>query len=47
MDGLAGETFLRRAALKAGLLPEAWQDPPSEMYLFLADIFSKQGARPP
>jgi AmmeMemoRadiSam system protein A len=34
-------TFLQHTALKAGLPPEAWKDPRSEMYIFSADIFSE------
>lgn len=34
-------TFLQQTCLKAGLPPETWQDPQSEIYIFSADIFSE------
>lgn len=34
-------TFLQHTALKAGLPPEAWKDPQSEVYIFSADVFSE------
>jgi AmmeMemoRadiSam system protein A len=34
-------TFLQQTCLKAGLPPEAWQDPQTEIHIFSADIFSE------
>jgi AmmeMemoRadiSam system protein A len=40
--GLDKNTFLSRCcAEKAGLAPDAWQDPDTEVLLFTADIFSE------
>jgi AmmeMemoRadiSam system protein A len=33
------EVFLSQTCLKAGLGPDAWQDPDAELYIFAADIF--------
>jgi len=33
--------FLQQTCLKAGLPPEAWQDPQCELFVFSADIFSE------
>lgn len=33
------DVFLSQTCLKAGLGPDAWQDPDSELYVFSADIF--------
>jgi len=33
------ETFLAQTCQKAGLQPDAWQDPEAELYIFSADIF--------
>ena len=38
--------FLQQTCLKAGLSPEAWRDPQSELYTFSADVFSEQEVRP-
>ena len=35
-------TFLRQTCLKAGLPPDAWEHPETEIYLFSADIFTEQ-----
>jgi AmmeMemoRadiSam system protein A len=32
-------TFLRQTCQKAGLRPDAWQDPDAQLYIFSADIF--------
>jgi AmmeMemoRadiSam system protein A len=32
-------TFLRETCRKAGLAPEAWRDPETEIFLFSADVF--------
>jgi AmmeMemoRadiSam system protein A len=34
------ETFLAHVCLKAGLLPETWKDPETEIYIFEAEVFS-------
>jgi AmmeMemoRadiSam system protein B/AmmeMemoRadiSam system protein A len=33
------ETFLEQTCLKAGLPPDAWKDPKTEIYVFSADVF--------
>jgi len=38
------ETFLRETCRKAGLAPDAWRDPETEIYLFSADVFSEDEA---
>mgnify|MGYP001767634729 CR=1 FL=1 len=34
------ESFLRETCYKAGLPPEAWKDPETEIYTFCADYFN-------
>jgi len=36
------ETFLRETCRKAGLAPDAWRDPETEIYLFSADVFGEE-----
>ncbi|NPV04256.1 MAG: AmmeMemoRadiSam system protein A [Syntrophaceae bacterium] len=36
------ETFLRETCRKAGLAPDAWRDPGTEIYLFSADVFGEE-----
>ncbi len=36
------EEFLRQTCLKAGLPPDAWKDPETEIYIFSAEIFSEK-----
>ena len=38
------ETFLRETCRKAGLAPDAWRDPDTEIYLFSADVFGEGDA---
>jgi len=38
------ETFLRETCRKAGLAPDAWRDPETEIYLFSADVFGEEQA---
>lgn len=33
------ETFLEQTCIKAGLPPDAWKDPKTEIYVFSADVF--------
>jgi AmmeMemoRadiSam system protein A len=35
-------TFLKETCRKAGLGPDAWRDPETEIYLFSADVFSEE-----
>ena len=35
------DTFLRETCRKAGLAPDAWRDPETEIYLFSADVFGE------
>jgi len=36
------DTFLRETCCKAGLAPDAWKDPETEIYLFAADVFGEE-----
>jgi len=36
------DTFLRETCRKAGLAPDAWRDPETEVYLFSADVFGEE-----
>jgi AmmeMemoRadiSam system protein A len=36
------DTFLRETCRKAGLAPDAWRDPETEIYLFSADVFGEE-----
>jgi len=38
------ETFLRETCRKAGLPPDAWREPDTEIYLFSADVFGEGDA---
>ncbi|WP_448384558.1 AmmeMemoRadiSam system protein B [Desulfosoma sp.] len=38
-QGWDRETFLRQTCRKAGLPPEAWRDPDTEIYIFTAEVF--------
>jgi len=40
-NGWDRTTFLQQTCLKAGLPPDAWQEPQTEIYIFSADIFSE------
>jgi MEMO1 family protein len=35
------DTFLKETCRKAGLAPDAWRDPETEIYLFSADVFGE------
>ncbi len=39
------ERLLEETCLKAGLTPDAWRDPATELYGFTAEIFSEKGTR--
>lgn len=39
--GWTREEFLQHTCMKAGLPPQAWQDPKTEIYSFEAEVFSK------
>ena len=39
------DTFLRETCCKAGLAPDAWKDPETEIYIFSADVFSEDEVR--
>lgn len=41
-EGWDRETFLRHTCLKAGLPPDAWKDPETELYIFTGEIFSEK-----
>ncbi len=36
------DMFLRETCCKAGLAPDAWKDPETEIYLFAADVFGEE-----
>ena len=36
------DTFLKETCRKAGLAPDAWRDPETEIYLFSADVFGEE-----
>lgn len=36
------DTFLKETCRKAGLAPDAWKDPETEIYLFSADVFGEE-----
>ena len=36
------DTFLRETCCKAGLAPDAWRDPETEIYRFSADVFGEE-----
>ena len=36
------DTFLKETCRKAGLVPDAWRDPETEIYLFSADVFGDE-----
>jgi AmmeMemoRadiSam system protein A len=36
------ETFLRHTCIKAGLPPDAWQDPETEIFTYEADVFGER-----
>ena len=36
------DTFLKETCRKAGLAPDAWRDPETEIYLFSADVFGDE-----
>lgn len=36
------DTFLKETCRKAGLAPEAWKDPETEIYVFSADVFGEE-----
>lgn len=36
------DTFLRETCCKAGLAPDAWRDPETEIYVFAADVFGEK-----
>jgi uncharacterized protein (TIGR00296 family) len=36
------DTFLRETCCKAGLGPDAWRDPETEIYRFSADVFGEE-----
>lgn len=36
------DTFLKETCLKAGLAPDAWRDPETEIYVFSADVFGEE-----
>lgn len=36
------DTFLRETCCKAGLAPDAWRDPETEIYVFAADVFGEE-----
>lgn len=38
-QGWNQETFLRQTCLKAGLNPEAWKEPETEIFVFTAEVF--------
>jgi AmmeMemoRadiSam system protein A len=38
------ETFLKETCRKAGLAPDAWRDPETEIFLFSADVFGEEEA---
>ncbi len=38
-QGWNRETFLRQTCLKAGLNPEAWKEPETEIFVFTAEVF--------
>ena len=40
--GWDGDTFLKETCRKAGLAPDAWRDPETEIYLFSADVFGEE-----
>lgn len=40
--GWARDTFLKETCRKAGLAPDAWRDPQTEIYLFSADVFGEE-----
>jgi len=37
------DTFLKEPGRKAGLAPDAWRDPETEIYVFSADVFGEEG----
>ncbi len=39
------DTFLQETCHKAGLAPDAWRDPGTEIYLFSADVFAEDEAK--
>ncbi len=39
------ETFLRQASIKAGLAPDAWQDPLTDVFSFTAYVFNERGTK--
>jgi AmmeMemoRadiSam system protein A len=45
--GFDRETFLSELSLKAGLPPNAWQDPQARVFAFQAEVFSEQEAASP
>ncbi len=40
--GWERDTFLKETCRKAGLAPDAWRDPETEIYLFSADVFGEE-----
>ncbi|HEX9158181.1 MAG TPA: AmmeMemoRadiSam system protein A [Syntrophales bacterium] len=36
------DTFLKETCRKAGLAPDAWRDPETEIFLFSADVFGEE-----
>jgi AmmeMemoRadiSam system protein A len=45
--GFDRETFLSELSQKAGLPPNAWQDPQARVFAFQAEVFSEEEAAPP
>ena len=43
--GWERDTFLKETCRKAGLAPDAWRDPETEIYLFSADVFAEDEAK--
>ncbi len=39
------ETFLKQTCLKAGLPPDAWQDPEADIFMFTALVFAEAGTK--
>jgi len=47
-QGWSAEEFLSRCCdSKAGLPPDAWKDPDTEVYLFTAEVFGERGRKEP
>lgn len=45
--GFDRETFLSQLSQKAGLPPDAWQDPEARVFAFQAEVFSEEEATSP